>query len=285
LARSSQPFAFDVTDEASREGEQKARNKVSPGAKPEIKLTSTMEALHRAAAAEFVSAASDAVRQRGAFNVCLSGGSTPKSLYSLLATDSELRNQIPWGKCFFFWGDERHVPSDNAESNYRMAKEAMLDKVPVPPANIFRVSSELQDAAEAARKYQRTLSEHFKLKGGELPRFDLTLLGMGPDGHTASLFPGTSALNETTKLVVDNWVGKFNTQRITMTVPVLNNSARVIFLVAGDDKALPLKAVLEGPFVPIQLPIQSIRPTTGSALWLIDPKAGALLTARSAKEA
>ena len=122
---------------------------------------------------------------------------------------------------FLFWGDERHVPPDNAESNYRMAKEAMLDKLSIPASQILRVVSELPDAAEAARKYQQTLTDHFKLKNGELPRFDLTLLGMGPDGHTASLFPGTSALSETAKMVTDNWVGKFNTQRITMTVPVL----------------------------------------------------------------
>ena len=144
----------------------------------------------------------EAVRANGRFTVALSGGSTPKTLYSLLATKPD----IPWDKIYFFWGDERHVPPDHPESNYRMANEALLSKVPVRAENIFRIHAEEKDAAAAALQYEQTLKDFFHLSPGEFPRFDLILLGMGPDGHTASLFPGTAALNETQRLVVANWV-------------------------------------------------------------------------------
>jgi|SRR5271170_720599 len=245
--------------------------------KPEVRVASNIDASHRMAATEFVRAALASVGQKGCFTVSLSGGSTPRALYSMLATNPEFRSQIPWQKCFFFWGDERHVPPDHAESNFRMAREAMLRNVPVPPAQVLRISGELPDPSEGAREYEQMLSACFRLKRGELPRFDLALLGMGQDGHTASLFPGTDALKETERMVVDNWVGKFNSHRITLTVPVFNNSVRVMFLVSGEDKAPALRAVLEGPFVPVQLPAQLIQPRTGSALWLVDYKAANLL--------
>jgi 6-phosphogluconolactonase len=245
--------------------------------KPEIQIVDNAEALYRAGAAEFVRQAGAAVRMKGVFTVALSGGSTPKGLYGLLATDPTLRAQVPWDKTHVFWGDERHVPPTDADSNYRMASEAMLSKVPIPPAHVHRIKSEHPDARQAAEDYEQTLRAFFHSPEGQLPRFDLVFLGLGPEGHTASLFPGTKALHEEKRLVVSNWVGKFYTHRITMTAPVLNNAACVIFLVSGGDKALPLKAALEGPYEPEQLPAQLIRPEHGRLLWLIDEVAARLL--------
>jgi len=233
--------------------------------------------LFRRGAEEFVRAAKDAIEDRGVFNVALSGGSTPKGLFSLLVTDEDLRAQVQWKKINFFWGDERHVPPDDPESNYRMANEALLSKLSIDAKRVFRMKGEFEEAEDAAEEYERILTGHFRLEEAQLPRFDLVLLGMGPDGHTASLFPGTKALHEQKHLVVSNWVGKFDTDRITMTARVLNNAANVVFLVGGDDKAPALKSVLEGPFEPEQLPAQLIRPVDGRLLWLADQQAARLL--------
>lgn len=232
----------------------------------EIRVLNSTGDLFQAAAAEWAAIASQAVSDKGRFTVALSGGSTPKSLYGLLASD--FAPKLPWDKSFFFWGDERHVPPDHPESNYRMVNEAMLSKVPVPSANIFRVRAEENDPAVAASSYERTLKEFFHLRPGEFPRFDLTLLGIGPDGHTASLFPGTAALGENQRLVVANWVEKFNTFRITVTFPVLNSSAYVMFLVSGKEKSGILREVLEDPSA--HLPSQDIKPVNGRLLWLVD---------------
>jgi 6-phosphogluconolactonase len=244
--------------------------------KPEIRIVPSAEALFQAAAGEFVQAAEESVRAKGSFAVALSGGSTPKGLYSLLAGDPNLRARTPWDKTYFFWGDERHVPPEDPDSNFRMAREAMLSCVPA--GQVFRIKGEIPDASAAAEEYERELHGFFTLPNGQLPRFDLVLLGMGPDGHTASLFPGTKALLEQRRLVVANWVGKFFTDRITLTPPVLNNAARVMFLVHGEDKAPPLKGVLEGPFEPDQLPAQLIQPRDGKLLWLVDATAAHLLS-------
>jgi 6-phosphogluconolactonase len=246
---------------------------------PEVQIVPEAEALYRAGAAEFVRLAGEAVMAKGSFTVALSGGSTPKGLYGLLATDPGLRGQMPWDKIHVFWGDERHVPPTDAESNYRMAHEALLSKVPIPPAHVYRIKSEARDASHAADDYEQTLREFFRVSAGQLPRFDLVFLGLGPEAHTASLFPGTKALHETKRLVVSNWVGKFYTDRITMTPPILNHAACVVFLVSGEEKALPLKAVLEGPYEPEQLPAQLIRPDHGRLLWLVDRHAASLLRA------
>lgn len=240
---------------------------------PEIRVLNNAGDLFQAAATEWATIASQAVSARGRFTVALSGGSTPKSLYGLLASD--FAPKLPWDKSFFFWGDERHVPPDHPESNYRMANEAMLSKVPVPAANIFRIRAEEKDASVAASSYDQTLRDFFHLDPGEFPRFDLTLLGIGPDGHTASLFPGTAALKEKQHLVVANWVEKFNTSRITVTFPVLNSSACVMFLVSGKDKSGILREVLEDPNA--HLPSQDVKPADGRLLWLVDrPAAGGL---------
>jgi 6-phosphogluconolactonase len=239
---------------------------------PEIRVLTSPEELFDAAAAEFTAQASDAVRARGRFTVALSGGSTPKRLYGLLAT----RPNIPWNKIYLFWGDERHVPPDHPESNYRMVHEALLSKVAVPPENIFRIHTEEKDAAVAALQYEQTLKDFFHLSPGEFPRFDLILLGMGPDGHTASLFPGSPALSERQRLVVANPVEQFHTDRLTFTFPVLNAAATVMFLASGPDKAPMLHEVLENHDA--DLPSQKVRPVNGKLLWLIDGAAATGLT-------
>jgi 6-phosphogluconolactonase len=230
--------------------------------------------LSRAAASEFIRQARRAVEAEGLFSVALSGGSTPRSLYSLLANDSSLRIVVPWQKTHFFWGDERHVPPDHPDSNYRMANEAMLSKVPVPSGNIHRIRAEYPSARQAAEEYEETLKSFFRLKAGEFPRFDLILLGIGPDGHIASLFPGTEALHERKRLVVANWVGKFHAHRITMTLPVLNQAAFVLFLVSGEEKEAAFRKVIEREEGEALLPSQLVRPTHGRLLWLVDRVAG-----------
>jgi 6-phosphogluconolactonase len=232
--------------------------------------------LFEAAAEEIVQATKDAVAVRGRFTIALSGGSTPKSLYNLLATNA--KSLLPWDRMFFFWGDERHVPPTDAESNYRMAEETMLSKIPVTPGNVFRVPAENPDAAEAAHAYEETLRKFFALEPGQFPRFDLILLGMGPDGHTASLFPETAALLEKSRLVVANWVEKFKTSRITFTLPVLNAARVIAFLISGTDKAEALKAVLESNAPGEQYPSKLVRPDDGKLIWLVDRAAASGLS-------
>lgn len=243
-----------------------------------VKIADDLEGISRMAAEEIVQQVQKARRLKTLFTMALSGGSTPGKLYTLLADESFVRNRLPWERMHFFWGDERHVPPEHPESNYRMACDSLFDAAPVPPQNIHRVSAEESDAAIAAENYEQELFSFFELKSGQLPRFDCILLGMGPDGHTASLFPGTSALHENQHLVVANWVEQFHTYRITLTVPVLNNADFVIFLVSGEEKAEILREVLEGDFRPDLFPAQLIRPDHGKLLWLVDQAAAGCLT-------
>lgn len=233
-------------------------------------------ALFRAAADDFKRCANSAVTTHGRFTVALSGGSTPKGLYSLLATDSTL----PWDKIYFFFGDERHVPPDSPESNYRMASEALLSRIPTPANHVFRVPAEIPDADQAASIYEQTIRQFFKTAPGSFPRFDLILLGMGPDGHTASLFPKTKALQEKSRLFVANWVEKFQTNRLTLTLPVLNNAAEVMFLVSGEDKAPALHAVLKSDEPGELYPAKLVQPTNGKLIWLVDRAAAGELAAK-----
>jgi 6-phosphogluconolactonase len=233
---------------------------------PKIHVLDTPAELFRAAADEFAELANQAVQAQGRFAVALSGGSTPKGMFALLA--GEKFSSLPWPKIYFFWGDERYVPPQHPESNYRMANEALLSKVPVSQENVFRVRTEENDASAAALDYEQTLKRFFKLRDGEAPRFDLIFLGMGPDGHTASLFPGTTALEETKRLVVANWVEKFKTYRITFTYPVLEAAACVTFLVAGEDKAAALHKVWDDPSS--GLPAQRVELKDGRLTWLLD---------------
>jgi 6-phosphogluconolactonase len=242
----------------------------------EIRTLTTPQELSAAAAEEVVRAANESVAQRGRFTIALSGGSTPKNLHTLLATNA--RTSLPWDRTFFFWGDERHVPPTDPESNYRMAEETLLSKIPVAAANVFRIPAENPDAAAAAEAYEQTLRKFFALQPGQFPRFDLILLGMGPDGHTASLFPGSAALQEKSRLVVANWVEKFKTNRITLTLPVLNAAYCVAFLVSGTEKAAALRAALEGNAPGEQYPSKLVRPTDGKLIWLVDRAAASGLS-------
>jgi len=238
-------------------------------------ITPTIEELFVAAAKKVVQVAMGCRKEGRECCVALAGGSTPRGLYRLL-TGEPYRSQFSWEHLRVFWGDERTVPPDHQESNYRMAEEALLSHVPVPSRQVFRMEGELP-AGEAAARYEAVLREQFKLSPGEVPRFDLIILGMGPDGHTASLFPGTSALAELHKLVAASWVEKFHTYRVTLTPPVLNAAKHVVFLVSGQDKAMALQGVLEGPSEPSRYPAQIINPTAGELVWLINQDAAGLL--------
>ncbi len=251
--------------------------------KPEIRVVEEEAAFYRAAADLFVEAARAAVAARGRFTVALSGGSTPKGIYSLLANDAKWREAVEWGKVLFFWGDERHVAPDHPDSNYRMAHEALLSKLAIDyEGQVFRVKGEIADAGAAAAEYEAVMRRHLPPStsaGSEgWPEFDLVLLGMGPEGHTLSLFPGTKALSESSRWVTSNWVGKLYTDRITATAPVANNAGKVVFLVRGADKQPALKAVLEGPHEPDQLPAQLIQPVKAPLLWLLDRDAAGMLS-------
>lgn len=241
----------------------------------EIRVVTDAAALASHTAEAFSRLARESIAAQGRFVVALAGGSTPKAAYGLLANEP-YRSRLQWDKIHVFWGDERHVPPAHADSNYRMAHDAMLSKVNLPTANIHRIIAE-QEAQQAADAYETTLRTFFALAAGELPRFDLVLLGMGPDGHTASLFPGTAAVHERTRLVAAPWVEKFNTFRITMTPPVLCNAAHIVFAAGGDDKAETLCQVLQGDYQPDLYPSQVITPTQGTLLWLVDEAAARLL--------
>lgn len=254
----------------------------SAAGKAELRIATTPSALAELAAAEFVQAALAAVRQRGRFTVALAGGSTPMGLYRLLARRGHLvpPGPLPWGHIHMFWGDERQVPPDHADSNYGAVKSALLERVAIPPANVHRIQGELADAEAAAESYEREIRTLFGLGPGEWPRFDLVLLGMGADGHTASLFPGTAALAERNRIVAANRVPKLSANRITLTLPAINAAARVVFLVAGADKAEAVGKVLVDSRDSFDLPARAVRPTAGTLLWLLDrPAAAQLLVA------
>jgi 6-phosphogluconolactonase len=250
-----------------------------------VEVFPNINALTQAAARRVASLAASAVEEHGEFALALSGGSTPRTLYHLMSTDEVMHSRFPWPKVHFFFGDERHVPPDHAESNFRMANEAMFQALRTKDLHIHRVLAELTSAAEAAKQYEADLREFFLPRGlvaGGLPRFDLILLGMGPDGHTASLFPGSPGLLEANRWVVANWVEKFKTDRITLTLPVLNAAAEVVVLVAGAEKAPVLAEVLGQAPRAKEYPVQRVRPRTGIKQWMIDASAAAGIVARAA---
>jgi 6-phosphogluconolactonase len=212
-----------------------------------------------------------AVQERGRLSVALSGGNTPRAVYSLLASEHQ---QLPWDRIHIFFGDERHVPPDHPDSNFRMASESLLSKVPIPETNVHRIRAEL-DGEAAAAEYDQQLVNFFHLGNHDWPRFDLIFLGIGEDGHTASLFPGSQALTETSRRVAANWVEKFQTFRITLTFPVLNHAAEAVFLVSGSGKAQILSQVLSAGTR--KYPAQNVQPENGRLLWLVDQDAASLL--------
>jgi 6-phosphogluconolactonase len=231
------------------------------------------------AAQIFSEAARAAVEERGRARIAVSGGSTPEAAFRLLASaDGPWRAQTPWERLELFWVDERCVPPDHAESNYRMTQAALLDRVPIAPASVHRMEGELEPELAAAR-YEEQLRRAFELQPGERPVFDLAALGMGEDGHTASLFPGTAALAETERLAVANRVAQKDAWRLTLTWPVINHARRVFFLIAGAAKAEIVREVFLGTRQPQRLPSQLIRPESGVLTLVLDRAAAALLPA------
>ena len=241
-----------------------------------IRIVSDEAALSRAAAEQVLALARRQVRARGRLSVALSGGSTAQPLYALLAREP-YRTRIPWDRLHVFWGDERCVPADHPESNFRMAHDAMLSRVPIPPANVHRIPVERGDPEAVARAYERALRGWFSGDAAAAPSFDLVFLGLGADGHTASLFPRSDALRERSRWVVASSGGTPRCPRVTLTIPALNRARHLIWLIAGSPKAAAVRAVLEGPFAPDDLPAQHIRPAAAAPLWLLDRAAAARL--------
>jgi 6-phosphogluconolactonase len=236
---------------------------------PAVEIFNDADELAQQAAQLILTQSQLAVARNNFFTIALSGGSTPKRLYELLADPTQqFRSNLPWDRIHFFWTDERHVPPDDPDSNYRMVSEAMLARAPVPPINIHRMLSEKANASEAADDYELRLRKFFHPSTGELPRIDFVLLGLGTDGHTASLFPDSEVLQETQRWVAAPWIAKLNSNRLTMTLPVLNNASTVVFLVSGREKAEILREVLKGE--PDRFPAQRINPTNGALSWLVD---------------
>ncbi|HWT66811.1 MAG TPA: 6-phosphogluconolactonase [Terracidiphilus sp.] len=232
-----------------------------------------------AQAAEEMTRAAEQAAARGVARIAVSGGSTPKAAFQLLADPAQpWRARMPWEKLQLFWVDERCVPPNDADSNYRMTREALLDKVPLKPEQVHRMEGELDPEAAAAR-YESLLRNAFRLEGAETPRFDLVALGMGPDGHTASLFPHTAAIHELGRLAVANHVPQKDTWRLTLTWPVINAAASVFFLIGGADKAETVREVFTGARNVEQLPSQLIWPASGILTLILDQAAAALLPA------
>jgi 6-phosphogluconolactonase len=238
------------------------------------------------AAQRFVTAANTAIEARGEFIVALSGGSTPRTVYARLAAEPHVSG-LDWSRVHILWGDERCVPPDHESSNYRMARLTLLDRVPVLQANVHRINGE-DDPADAALAYERVLRALLRTPTGPPPaapgaRIDLVLLGLGNDGHTASLFPGSASLHANARWAVAAYVHAVSIWRVTLTVDVINAAAEVVFLVSGDAKAAIVRQVLEGPTRPQELPAQLIAPTAGRLLWLLDAPAAAELRRDSAR--
>lgn len=246
----------------------------------EILVGADLDETIRIAAGQFAALARKLSIEGRAFNVALSGGSTPRRLFQTLAAEP-FASIVPWRSIHFFWGDERNVPPSDPNSNYRSAHELLLSRVPVPPANIHRIPTGDGTAVEAADLYQRTLREEVA-QTHQLPRLDYNLLGLGTNGHTASLFPHRPTLHEEQRLVVADHVEEVNSWRVTLTSPVLNNAAQITFLVAGEDKAEVVKRVIQGSRDIESTPAQLIAPRDGALTWILDIAAASQLTRPSA---
>lgn len=243
------------------------------------------------AAQIFMESSADAIEKRGLFTVALAGGSTPKKIYALLS-DSYYRNRVNWTKTHVFWGDERMVPPNHPDSNYKMTNDNLLSRVAIPSVNVHRIAGEMSAAQEAARSYEQSMKVFFRAAavdkpmaqfvtenslGDFFPRFDLVLLGVGNDGHTASLFPGTSALTEKTRWVTGGRVEAVSAERVTLTFPVLNNARQLVFLCSGEGKSTILKEIFQGDDDARRFPAQLVRPTAGEVTWLLDKGAASRL--------
>jgi 6-phosphogluconolactonase len=242
-------------------------------AHPNLRVFETFEQLATAAAERFVECAAAGQSSSGRFSVALSGGNTPKRVYELLATDG-FRQRVDWSRVQLFFGDERAVPPDHADSNFRMANNALIAKVAIPPENVHRINGEL-DPDAAAANYEDELRSLFRDQ--KWPRFDLIFLGLGEDGHTASLFPGSRAMQENVRWVVATRNPATGQDRITLTVPVLNHARQITFLVLGQNKAQRLRDVFSASEASQQFPAQAVRPVSGNLEWLVDNAAASLL--------
>ena len=239
-----------------------------------VQVSPTAAEFTRAAAEFFTSEVAEAIKLRGMARVAISGGSTPKNMFALLA--AEYADKVDWATLQLFWVDERCVAPDDPESNYGVTKAELLDKVALPAANVHRMEGEL-DPEEAAARYESEIRNTFKLEGAETPTFDLILLGLGPDGHTASLFPHTDGLNEMARICIANHVPQKDTWRMTLTWPVITQGRKVAFLIEGEEKAEILRTVFSGAYDPEEYPAQLIRPASGKLLLLLDQAAAAKL--------
>jgi 6-phosphogluconolactonase len=248
---------------------------------PNLQIFADANEVARAAALRFVELARASVEAQGRFSVALAGGSTPKRIYELLAGE-DFAARCDWSSVHVFFGDERCVPPDHAESNYRMANESLLSRVPLPGENVHRLRGE-GDAVANARLYEDELRGYFG-EDAAWPEFDLVMLGMGDDGHTASLFPGTHALDARAAWVAANWVEKFESYRVTLTAPAINHARHVMFIVTGAGKAGPLHQVLRGAHDPHRLPAQLIQPRPGTLSWFLDEAAAAKLSGKDEGE-
>ncbi len=246
----------------------------------EIEVFRDLDELSHRAAERFVEAAEETVAARRPFYAALSGGSTPRTMFSLLAT-TDFALRFPWNSTHFFQVDERTVPPDHPDSNYRMIREAMLDRAPLPPENFHRMRAESPDLESAAHDYAHEIAERMHPLGGAFPRFDLIQLGLGTNGHTASLFPGTAALDETKRWVVPNHVPEMHTWRLTLTYPVINAAREVIFLVDGEGKADVLRRVVYPESPEDRFPAQGVAPREGQLRWYLTESAARLLPKRS----
>lgn len=243
-----------------------------------VQIYPDAQRLAQSAAKQFVETAESAIQARGVFSVALSGGSTPQLLYDLLASEP-FSERIDWSHTQVFWGDERCVPPDHPDSNFFKANEILLSHVPIPEENVHRILAELTPE-QAAEAYEETLLKFFSSLTDEEERtharFDLILLGMGDDGHTASLFPGTPAVHEDRRWVIAQYIDKLATWRITLTPPILNRAGMIIFLVSGQSKSYTLQRVIYGSYQPDRYPSQVIKPEDGELLWMVDEAAAAL---------
>jgi 6-phosphogluconolactonase len=237
-----------------------------------LQISPDPEALSRSAAELFVRQAGLAVKIRGRFSVALSGGVTPQRTYELLAA-APFRDQIPWLAVHVFWTDERCVPPDDPRSNEGMIRRLLLDRVPIPAGQIYPIRCN-KSPQSAARLYEELLRDFF---AEQTPNLDLILLGLGEDGHTASLFPHTPVLKERKRWITEVYIAEQNLFRVTLTAPFINRSAMAVFLVSGASKAGTLHEVLEGPFAPDRLPAQLIQPASGNLLWMVEREAASIL--------
>jgi 6-phosphogluconolactonase len=242
-----------------------------------IRIYENQEALAAAAAEEFYARASRVRTYGRPFSCALSGGSTPTRMFAQMSSPETLA-RLPekfWNSIHFFWGDERNVPPEHPDSNYRLARETLFDKIDIPEENIHPIQPKHNSASATAASYENALAQFFALQPGEIPRLDLVFLGMGDDGHIASLFPHSEALKEKERLVAAPWVAKLDTYRITLTLPVINNADCILFLIQGSSKAATLTRVLSEAWNPDLWPAQAIQPAAGELLWLVDQAAAA----------